>query len=89
VSDQFALGPHMDLTYNLGDDSKLASLWVGGAVMVNYGKNNTLLLALGYETQEDARTLIVTPGDPLATPPTADETEERGLRGRFTFIRTW
>jgi hypothetical protein len=88
LSDDFALGPHFELTYNLSGqtveedpttgettttdiDSGVGSMQIGGATMINYGANNTLLLYLGYETKEEARP------------------DDRGLAGRFTFIKTW
>ena len=70
-----ALGPHVEVTY-LFDNRRVASLPVGGAGMLNYGKNSTLLVALGYETDSDARESSGGSGD-------------RALFGRFTFIQTW
>lgn len=58
-----AFGPQLELTLALNDAAKvqlpdddepksLASLQVGGNVMLtNYGKNNTLIAYLGYETR--------------------------------------
>jgi hypothetical protein len=54
LGNAFALGPHVELTY-LFDSRRVISLPVGGAAMLNYGKNSTLLLAIGYETDADAR----------------------------------
>ena len=70
-----ALGPNVELTY-LFDSQQIVSLPVGGALMLNYGKNATLLLALGYETDEQARA-------------SSGGSGERAVAGRFTFIRTW
>ncbi|HEX6275225.1 MAG TPA: hypothetical protein VFZ53_19430 [Polyangiaceae bacterium] len=69
----FALGPHVELTYHF-ESRRLSSLPVGGAAMVNYGRGGTLLLALGYETDADARAA-------------AGGSGERALAGRFTFIQ--
>jgi hypothetical protein len=86
ATDSIAIGPTIDLTYDF-EESEVSSWWPGAALMLNYGENNTLLLALGYEMNEDARTFETDPGDPIAGIP--PETEERGVRGRFTFIKTW
>ncbi len=74
-ADFFALGPNVELTYRF-DSKQVSSLPVGGAAMVNYGKNSTLLLALGYETDAQAREA-------------AGGSGERAVAGRFTFIQTW
>lgn len=71
----FALGPNVELTY-LFDSRRVISLPVGGAAMLNYGKNSTLLVAMGYETDADARRASGGSGD-------------RAVAGRFTFIQTW
>jgi hypothetical protein len=66
-------------------DKALLSLPVGATVQLNYGKANTLLLFMGYETVKEARATdtgnVDAAGNPIF--------EERGLRGRFTFVRTW
>jgi hypothetical protein len=72
VSDMFAIGPNVELNYGF-DAGEITSLPVGGAAMVGYGTGNTLLLALGYETNEDARA-------------TAGGSGDRAIFGRFTFI---
>jgi hypothetical protein len=72
VSDMFAIGPNIELNYGL-DAGEITSLPIGGAAMVGYGTGNTLLLALGYETNEDARAAGGGSGD-------------RAIAGRFTFI---
>jgi hypothetical protein len=57
LDDWFAVGPNVELSFNLresvegaGDDG-LVTMPVGPAVMLGYGKSNTLILFLGYETQ--------------------------------------
>jgi hypothetical protein len=72
VSDMFAIGPNVELNYGF-DAGEITSLPVGGAAMVGYGTGNTLLLALGYETNEDARA-------------TAGGSGDRAIFGRFTFV---
>jgi len=51
----FGFGPHMEATWALNDAAGdgLASMILGGAVQVEYGKNNILLLALGYDTKQE------------------------------------
>jgi hypothetical protein len=89
LSDHVSVGPHMEATLDLsGEGDTLQSLPLQGAVSLNYGENNTLLLALGYETQEAARQVqtgvdLTDPANPV------DEYEDRGLAGRFTFVRLW
>jgi hypothetical protein len=57
LDDWFAVGPNVELSFQISesvagaDDAGLVTLPVGPAVMVGYGKSNTLLLFLGYETQ--------------------------------------
>lgn len=75
VSDMFAIGPNVELNYGF-DAGEITSLPVGGAAMVGYGTGNTLLLALGYETNEDARA-------------TAGGSGDRAIFGRFTFIHNF
>lgn len=55
LSDHIALGPQVEATIALNDEAGdgLTSLPVGGAISLNYGKDNTLLLFLGYETQAE------------------------------------
>ena len=71
VTDNIQIGPQVEATINLGDDSGLGSLVVGGRINMAYGENNTLGLFVGFETQMD------------------DESEDSGITGRMTFIRTW
>ena len=75
LSDSVAFGPNFELTY-LFHNRRVFSLPIGGAAMLNYGKSSTLLVALGYETDADARASSGGSGD-------------RAVAGRFTFIRTW
>jgi len=75
LSDAVAIGPNVEVTY-LFDNHQVWSLPVGGAAMLNYGKHSTLLVALGYETDEQARASSGGSGD-------------RAIAGRFTFIQTW
>jgi hypothetical protein len=75
LSPSFAFGPNVELTY-LFDSQQVVSLPVGGAAMLNYGKYSTLLLALGYETDEQARA-------------SSGGSGQRAIAGRVTFIQTW
>jgi hypothetical protein len=70
-----AIGPNVELTY-LFESRSVFSLPVGGAAMLNYGRNSTLLVALGYETDADARA-------------SSGGSGEHAVAGRFTFIQTW
>jgi len=89
LSDSIAVGPHVEATLDLsGAGDTLLSLPVAGAVSLNYGKDNTLLLALGYETVEGARQVLTgvdetDPANPI------EQYSERGVAGRFTFTRLW
>lgn len=86
LSDHVAIGPHFETTLALNNDrDTLASLPVHGAVSLNYGANNTLLMALGYETVDSARQIATGEVDADGAPLFA----ERGLSGRFTFVRLW
>jgi hypothetical protein len=76
-------GPHFELTLSEGKD--VASLQVGGAVMLSYGEEHTLLLALGYETVEAAREVRSEPD----APGTVTVTKRDGIVGRFTYIHAW
>lgn len=52
----WSIGPHVEFTLALNNDrDTLASMQVGGATGINYGKNNQLLLFLGAETQDAAQ----------------------------------
>ncbi len=86
LTDTVAIGPHMEATLALNNErDTLVSLPLQGAVSLSYGQNSTLLLALGYETVEAARQVDTGEVDEDAAPIFA----ERGLAGRFTFVRTW
>ncbi len=63
VADELKLGGYVELTYQInnladvlvgpmtmGQEAGVISLPVGAAASIGYGKNNTLLLFLGYET---------------------------------------
>jgi len=78
LSDYIAIGPQAEITFGIGDDQDtVTSLPVGGNVMLtNYGKGNTLLLFLGYETNENAREASGGSGD-------------RAVAGRMTFIHNF
>jgi len=103
LSDQVAIGPQVETTLALNNDrDTLASLPVGGRINLSYGKNNTLGLFLGYETNEDARvveegtvetssTFTDINGDDVdvVTGSTPDTAKDRAVVGRITFIRTW
>jgi hypothetical protein len=62
ASDAIAIGPQVEVSYRVNDfdgdmetaafDTGIVSLPVGGRVNLGYGKNNTLGLFLGYETEE-------------------------------------
>lgn len=62
LTDTLLVGPQVELTAGIneeepsgespGFDSGLISLPIGGAVSVGYGEHTTLLLFLGYETQD-------------------------------------
>ena len=82
ISDVISIGPQVELTLNLEDETAgagakavkldaVATLAIGGRINLGYGENNTLGLFVGYETKEEAR------GD------------GDGVVGRFTFIRNW
>jgi len=89
LSDTIAVGPHVEATLDLsGGGDPLLSLPVAGAVSLSYGEGNTLLLALGYETVEDARQ-VVTGVDETDPANPIELYAERGVAGRFTFTRLW
>jgi len=85
VTDDFHIGPQAEATIALNNDRDLLiSEPVGGRINLAYGENNLLGLFLGYETQEAARQVEIgvdESGEPIVA--------ERGLAGRFTFIRNW
>ena len=68
-----------------GNESSLISMPVGGTVRLGYGENNTLLMFLGYETVKEARAVY----NELDDDGMIVDTHERGITGRFTFVRTW
>lgn len=90
LSEQFGIGPQMEATVALNDAAGdgLLSLPVGGQVGLGYGKNNTLGLFLGYETEEEARTFDREALDEDGAVLGSYE-HDHGLVGRITFIRTW
>jgi hypothetical protein len=61
LSDAVAVGPQIEIKYRLNEyagdpdndpfESGISNLPVGGAVRLGYGRDNTLLVFLGYETQ--------------------------------------
>ncbi|MDE0485265.1 MAG: hypothetical protein OXI67_22045 [Candidatus Poribacteria bacterium] len=71
INDTVAIGPQVEATIDLGDESGLGSLVVGGRINLGYGENNTLGLFVGVETQLD------------------EDSEDTGLTGRMTFVRSW
>ncbi len=82
ISDTVALGPQVEATVALNDAAGdgLTSLPVGLGTNIGYGENNTLGLWLGYETKKDAR---------VAADELGGGVTERGIVGRFTFVKTW
>ena len=48
-----AIGPQVEATIDLGDDSGLGSLAVGLRLNLGYGANNTLGIFGGFETQKE------------------------------------
>lgn len=79
-----AIGPQVETTLALnGDGDTLASLPIGGSVMLsNYGQGNSLFLFLGYETQEGARGGVIE---------SLDEQGEgdNALVGRLSFVKNF
>lgn len=71
LNDTVSLGPQVEATIDLGDESGLGSLIVGLRLNLGYGENNTLGLFGGIETQLD------------------EDSEDSGITGRMTFVRTW
>ena len=71
INDTVAIGPQVEATIDLGDESGLGSLVVGGRINLGYGENNTLGLFVGIETQLE------------------EDSEDTGLTGRMTFVRSW
>ena len=53
LSDTVAIGPQVEATIDLGDDSGLGSLAVGLRLNLGYGANNTLGIFGGFETQKE------------------------------------
>ena len=52
LNDTLSVGPQVEVTLDLGDDSGIGSMVVGGRANVGYGENNTLGVFVGYETQK-------------------------------------
>jgi hypothetical protein len=78
----FAVGPQLEaLLYVSGDGDALASLPVGGSILLsNYGVGNSLLVFLGYETKQEAR---------AGTDATGAAFDDHGLVGRLTFVKNF
>jgi hypothetical protein len=52
VADWIALGPELELTYQLNHEKQLLSLPIGGHVELRHGEDNRLSFFLGYDTDE-------------------------------------
>jgi hypothetical protein len=52
VADWIALGPQLELTYQLNHEKELLSLPIGGHVELRHGEDNRLSFFLGYDTDE-------------------------------------
>jgi len=52
LNDTISIGPQVEITASLGDESELTSLPIGGRINLGYGENNTLGIFLGYETKK-------------------------------------
>ncbi len=76
ITDNIAIGPQLEATFELGDDGGISSLPIGLRLNLGYGENNTLGLFVGYETQP-------------AEDDEGNEIEQTGFTGRMTFVRTW
>jgi hypothetical protein len=79
VSKYFAIGPQIEMTLALnGDGDTLASLPIGGSVMLsNYGSGNALFAFLGVETQDASKGLA------------GEGFEDNALAGRLTFVKNF
>lgn len=83
ISDHIAIGPELDAWISfekeLTGDETLFHLPIGGVVKLHYGKDNTFFGFLGYETQQI--------GKDLALP--TQQSSDRALIGRLTFVKNW
>lgn len=52
VADWIALGPQLELTYQLNHEKELLELPIGGHVELRHGEDNRLSFFLGYDTDE-------------------------------------
>ena len=52
LNDTIAIGPQFERVQGLGDKGALWSQTIGGRININYGKNNTLGLYVGYDTEK-------------------------------------
>jgi hypothetical protein len=79
ITDHVGIGveadPYFSMDSDIVDDT-VFRLPVGGVLKLHYGKDNTFLGFVGYETKEDARALAGGSGD-------------RGIFGRLTFVKNW
>jgi hypothetical protein len=80
VTDDVGIGAEIDPWISLDKDltggKTLFHMPVGGVLKLNYGKDNTFLGFLGYETTEVGRAVAGGSGD-------------RALYGRLTFVKNW
>lgn len=53
LNDTIAIGPQVEITASLGDESELTNLPIGGRINLGYGMDNTLGVFLGYETKKE------------------------------------
>ncbi len=52
LNDIIAIGPQYERVQGLGDKGGLWSQTIGGRLNINYGKNNTLGIYVGYDTEK-------------------------------------
>ena len=79
--EDFGIGPAIEPTFGLNaDQDGITSFPVGGIAKLNYGPGATFFGFLGYETKKDAR---------LAALGDNDQSGDRGLVGRLTFVKNW
>ena len=52
LNDTIAIGPQYERVQGLGDKGGLWSQTIGGRLNINYGKNNTLGIYVGYDTEK-------------------------------------
>jgi len=84
LSDYIAIGPEVEPTFGLGSgQDAVISLPVGGNIMfTNYGKGNTLIFFLGYETNKDDRAAAdLGTGNIIS--------DDNAVAGRLTFIHNF